>query len=56
MVKYILIASLVFIQFNIFICLNEEKKIEENEIGQIGDYTYELFKDYGETKMILKGD
>jgi endo-1,4-beta-xylanase len=56
MVKFFLTILLVIIQFSIFICLVNEKIIEENEIGPIGNYTYELYKDYGDTKMILKGD
>ena len=56
MVKFCLTILWVIIQFNIFICLDKEKTIEENEIGTIGNYTYELYKDYGDTKMTLKGD
>jgi endo-1,4-beta-xylanase len=53
--KFILIVLLI-IQFNIFISLNDEKIILENEKGPIGNYTYELWKDFGQTTMTLKGD
>ena len=47
---------LFFIQCNLFKSLYNEKTIKENEIGPIGNYTYELWKDSGETTMILKED
>ena len=54
--KNFFLIILLFIQCNIIKTLNKEKIILENEIGQIGDYTYELWKDYGETTMILEKD
>ena len=53
--KNFFIIILLFIQYNIIKTFNNEKIILENEIGEIGNYTYELWKDSdgGETKMIL---
>ena len=44
---------LLFCQYNIIKTLNNEIILFENEIGEVGNYTYELWKDYGETKMII---
>ena len=53
--KNIFFIILLFIQYNKIKTLKNEKIILENEIGEIGNYTYELWKDSdgGETKMIL---
>ena len=57
--KYFFLIILIFIKYNIIKTLNNEKIILENEIGEIGNYTYELWKDSvdpGQTKMILGKD
>ena len=36
--------------------INNENIIIENQKGEIGNYTYELWKDFGQTTMILKED
>lgn len=51
-----LFILLFLIQCNLFKSLFKEKTIKENEKGPIGNYTYELWKDFGETTMILKED
>ena len=52
----ILFAILFALNCNQFQSKDNEKIIIENEKGEIGDYTYELWKDFGQTKMILKED
>ena len=52
----ILFAILFALNCNQFQSKYNEKIIIENEKGEIGDYTYELWKDFGQTKMILKED
>ena len=57
--KNFFLIILFFIQYNIIKTLNSEKIILENEIGEIGNYTYELWKDTvdpGRTTMILGKD
>ena len=52
----ILFAILFALNCNQFQSKDNEKIIIENEKGEIGNYTYELWKDFGQTTMILKGD
>ena len=54
--KNLFITLLLFIQYNMIKTLNNEKVILENEVGQIGNYTYELWKDFGQTTMTLGED
>ena len=53
--QYILLVLIALNNFQIQSIINENIIIE-NQIGEIGNYTYELWKDFGQTKMILKGD
>ena len=53
---YILLAIFLVFNYNQFQSNNTEKIIIDIEKGEIGDYTYELWKDFGQTKMILKED
>ena len=53
----LIIIIVLIIQCNIFKTLKNTKIITDNEKGEIGNYTYELWKDYGnETKMTLLGE
>ena len=51
--KILFIIILLFIHCNIIKTLSNDKVILENEAGQIGNYTYELWKDFGQTTMTL---
>ena len=53
---YILFVILFALNCSQIQSKNSEKIIIENEIGEIGNYTYELWKDFGQTTMILKED
>ena len=54
--SYILLTILLVFNCNQFQSKNTEKIIIENEIGELGNYTYELWKDFGQTTMIVKED
>ena len=51
-----LFIVIFLIQCYLFKSLLNEKTILENEKGPIGQYTYELWKDFGNTTMTLRED
>jgi endo-1,4-beta-xylanase len=51
-----LFIVIFLIQCYLFKSLLNEKSILENEMGPIGQYTYELLKDFGNTTMTLRED
>ena len=54
MEKNLFLIILLFVQCNIIKTLDNE--ILDNKKGEIGDYTYELWKDNGQTRMTLIRD